>query len=105
MSTLLSNRPIRLPARKAPSIADLKPTFLTIWSAQVAQVERLMDNVQDVKQLRVAMLMLLNLKWQIQEMIIGSGEEWFSGMAEDLRIQNVMENDYSKLQRRLLTIS
>ncbi len=100
MSTMLSHRPITLPARSQPSIADMKPAIVTLWSAQVALVERVMDNVKDAGQIRAAMGMLHALKREIEKMVAGTDEAWFTGLPEDKRIQNIIENDFSKLLRR-----
>jgi hypothetical protein len=81
-------------------LPESKSAIMTLWSSQAEQMSRLLDHTTDRKVLQPAMLMLSQLKWDITSMIAETSEAWFTGLPNDARIQNVIESDFSKLQRR-----
>ncbi len=88
-------------ATSLPPLPDTKTAILTLWSAQAAQMNRLLDASVARDRLIPAMLMLSQLKWDITSMISDTNEAWFTGLPEDKRIQNVIENDFAAIQRRM----
>jgi len=75
-----------------------KQALITIWSAQVAQLDRIMKSEStslDAKKMGV--LMLSNLKSEIEGMIANSGEEWTCPGFRSGTIADVLECDWERI--------
>ena len=82
----------------APSpIPGTKTGYQTLWSAQAAQCERLLRGVKTTESRSVAMLMLAQLKWSLQDLIKDSQDAWELGSPDSGRLADVMNHDFRKL--------
>ena len=77
-------------------VSEMKPAIMTIWSAQVAQAERLIKNCRTHEARQAAHLSVANLSWTIRGMLGESIEAWEA--TDTGRIAEVITHDMRQLQ-------